>query len=129
MERRGRRLRRTVGRRRTPARMEGTCGEPRPLLEARCYALRPDAIGAQLRARQDLLAIAAHELRTPMNALSLHLQTLERTARRQGHDAMVGELARANALLQRYLRRATVLLDVSRLTAGAFVVRRTTCNL
>jgi signal transduction histidine kinase len=84
---------------------------------------------AQLRARQELLSIAAHELRTPMNALSLHLQTLERQARRQGHEAIVTELARANDLVQRYVRRANVLLEVSRLATGAFAIRRSICDL
>ncbi|NML17134.1 ATP-binding protein [Azohydromonas caseinilytica] len=72
---------------------------------------------AAVRARDDFLAIAGHELRSPMNALSLQLQAIERLLA-QGHGARAAqELHRARRLLQRFVQRAVVLLDVSRLNA------------
>ena len=70
-----------------------------------------------VRARDDFIAIAAHELRSPMNALALRLAAVERMAR-QGHDPQLAtEIQRIGRTVERYVRRATVLLDVSRLNA------------
>jgi signal transduction histidine kinase len=71
-----------------------------------------------IRARDDFLAIAAHELRSPLNALALRLAALERMA--AGSDArLASELQRARRSVDRYVRRAVVLLDVNRLQADA----------
>jgi two-component system, OmpR family, sensor kinase len=74
-----------------------------------------------VRARDDFLAIAAHELRSPFNALSLRLVALERMAARSGDVAIQQGLHRAARSVERYLARALVLLDVSRLQAGLTV--------
>jgi two-component system, OmpR family, sensor kinase len=74
-----------------------------------------------VRARDDFLAIAAHELRSPLNALSLRLVALERMAARSGDAALQQGLNRAARTVERYVARALVLLDVSRLQAGLTV--------
>ncbi|MBP2299706.1 sensor histidine kinase [Azospirillum picis] len=71
-----------------------------------------------VRARDDFLAIAAHELRNPMYALSLILDTVGRMAQASGDGVMVGAMDQAEKALKRYVERATTLLDVSRLNAG-----------
>ncbi|WP_170162313.1 sensor histidine kinase [Caldimonas tepidiphila] len=77
-----------------------------------------------IRARDDFLAIASHELRNPMNALGLQLSAIQRLAQRDGETQLGEELQRARRILDRYVRRATTLLDVTRLNGGNFVIQR-----
>lgn len=76
-----------------------------------------------VRARDDFLAIASHELRNPMNALALQLAAIERLAQRRGETRLSEELQRARRILDRYVKRATTLLDVTRLNAGKLLVQ------
>jgi two-component system OmpR family sensor kinase len=74
-----------------------------------------------VRARDQFIAVAAHELRNPMAALYLRVQQLARivqSATEPDRERLVRELARLNALMERYVKRASMLLDVSRITAG-----------
>ncbi len=73
-----------------------------------------------VRARDDFLAIVGHQLRSPMNALSLQLHAVERLLAHGKGARVVEELGRARRILRRFVQRATVLLDVSRLNAGRF---------
>ncbi|WP_167772681.1 sensor histidine kinase [Ramlibacter henchirensis] len=68
-------------------------------------------------ARDDFLAIAAHELRSPLNAISLRLAALEMLAERHGVQELKVEIERTRRSVDRYVRRAVVLLDVSRLNS------------
>ncbi|QJW83954.1 HAMP domain-containing histidine kinase [Ramlibacter terrae] len=76
---------------------------------------------AAVRARDDFLAIAAHELRSPLNALSLRLRAPERLAQRSAEPALQDGPDRAARSVDRYVRRAVTLLDLSRMQAGALV--------
>ncbi|HYF20543.1 MAG TPA: HAMP domain-containing sensor histidine kinase [Ramlibacter sp.] len=71
-----------------------------------------------VRARDDFLAIAAHELRSPLNALALRLALLERMASQRTDPALLAEIQAARRSADHYVRRAVVLLDVSRLNSG-----------
>jgi signal transduction histidine kinase len=88
-------------------------------------------LSAQLRAaqeaiaaRDDFLAIAAHELRSPLNALALRLAALERLADQAGHARLQTEIGRTRRTVDRYVRRAVVLLDVNHLNAQALHLSR-----
>ena len=83
------------------------------------------ALQETLRARDEFLAIAAHELRSPLNALGLHLALLERQAAQCGVASLAEEIARARRNVARYVRRAGTLLDVSRLVSGELLPERT----
>ncbi len=75
---------------------------------------------AELRARDDFLAIAAHELRNPMTPIRGRVELLLANARRTPDvvpKAIVHGLERLERLVDTYLRRATVLLDVSRINS------------
>lgn len=75
---------------------------------------------AAVQARDDFLAIAGHELKTPLAALLIHVQGLERSAR---DDAGVSpkikqRLEKAAASGKRLEKLIVEMLDVSRVTAG-----------
>ena len=80
----------------------------------------------EIRERDEFLSVASHELRTPVTALQLQLQLLQRAAGRPGHglpQAIAGKLD----ALERQCRRIAVLvnelLDVSRLRLGRLELR------
>ena len=83
-------------------------------------ALLDDELGRLRRTlaqRDDILSIAAHELRNPLHAMALHL-ALARALAMQGPQPELAErLARAEQTLKRYSERVTVLMDL--LTSGA----------
>ncbi|HEY3352797.1 MAG TPA: ATP-binding protein [Polyangia bacterium] len=85
---------------------------------SRLYREAQDAV----RARDEFLSIAAHELRTPLMALTLPIQTLQRLADR-GAESLASSLVMPSLrIVDRQARRLTKLvnslLDVSRITAG-----------
>lgn len=71
-----------------------------------------------VRARDEFLAIAAHELRSPMHALMLQVASAIALARRSGDEELMHRLERVRVVLDRYVKRATLLLDVSRINAN-----------
>lgn len=72
-----------------------------------------------VRARDEFLAIAAHELRSPMHALMLQIESVIAVARRVGNEELLQRLERVRVVLDRYVKRASLLLDVSRINAGS----------
>jgi len=75
----------------------------------------------QVRERDEFLSVASHELRTPVTALQLQLQLLNRVAQRAG-ESLPRFLADKVEALERQTRRITLLvnelLDVSRMRLG-----------
>jgi two-component system, OmpR family, sensor kinase len=83
-------------------------------LEARILELEQ-----QLHALDDFLAIAAHELRNPMTPISAQLELLVAKAPKSGGGSgLVKGLKRLEQLVDAYLRRTTLLLEVSRIRSG-----------
>jgi signal transduction histidine kinase len=82
-----------------------------------------------LQARDELVSMASHELRSPVGALSLALDQICRKATHAG----AAELQKLATLCVRQVRRLTVLignlLDVSRLRAGHFEIDRERARL
>lgn len=76
-----------------------------------------------VRARDEFLAIAAHELRSPMHALMLQVASAIALARRSGDEELLHRLERMRVVLDRYVKRATLLLDVSRINADSMDLR------
>lgn len=98
---------------------------PNPPLPAETeLLLRLAAAEEAVRARDDFIAIASHELRSPMTALALRLHTIEMLAARDGNERLRHEIERTRRSVDRYVRRAAVLLDVSRINAGDVTVAR-----
>ncbi len=82
------------------------------------------ALREAVRARDEFLAIAAHELRNPMHALALQVTVMLSVAHRKGDRELVERLEKVQLTVDRYVRRATVLLDVSRITTGGLHLDR-----
>ena len=96
-------------------------------LEARVAQLEDE-----LRARDDFLAIAAHELRNPMTPISARLELLLNKLRRSPAglpDGLLQGLERLERLVDAYLRRARVLLEVSRINSGNLHLQSTEVDL
>ncbi len=81
-------------------------------LEARIAQLE-----AALAARDRFLSIAAHELRNPMAPLVLQVGLLLKSARRGESEKVVDGLELLETIIDRYVKRANVLLDFTRLAA------------
>ncbi len=78
---------------------------------------------AAVRLRDEFLALASHELRTPVAALQMQVQSLQ--LRRDTLDPSAARLvARANETAARLTSLVEVLLDVSRISTGRFELRR-----
>jgi two-component system OmpR family sensor kinase len=78
---------------------------------------------AAVRARDDFISVAAHELRNPMTPLVGQIDLLRKAAQLAGGavpDRIVQGIERLDFIVRRYIRRTTILLDISRLTSGNF---------
>jgi two-component system, OmpR family, sensor kinase len=96
-------------------------GDPRlkssvPDNEARLRA-RIAELEQLLQARDEFLSIAAHELRNPMHSLLLQVSAAVQFARQQGANPLVKRLERVQQIVDRYVKRASLLLDVGRMNA------------
>jgi signal transduction histidine kinase len=81
-----------------------------------------------VRLRDEFLAVASHELKTPLTPLNLRLQSLRRELDRRGTPVNPARVQEHVAALQRQCKRLGTLvdslLDVSRLEAGVLVLDR-----
>src|SRR5690348_10051016 len=81
------------------------------------------ALREAVRARDEFLAIAAHELRSPMHALMLQIASAIALARRASEEELLHRLERMRVVLDRYVKRASLLLDISRINAANIDLR------
>ena len=74
-----------------------------------------------VRARDEFVAIAAHELRNPMTPILMQVHNLAaaaRNPRRCRPEILAPRLALLEHAVRDFVRRSTTLLDVSRVAAG-----------
>jgi signal transduction histidine kinase len=74
-----------------------------------------------VRARDDFIAIAAHELRNPMTPIAGFVDLALAIAQEPAShcpERLITALQRVQVLIENYLRRAEILLDVSRIGSG-----------
>jgi signal transduction histidine kinase len=74
-----------------------------------------------VRARDEFVAIAAHELRNPMTPILIQVSGLLAAARNPDRcrpEALVPRLEILELAVREFVRRSTTLLDVSRIAAG-----------
>jgi signal transduction histidine kinase len=88
------------------------------------------AASEALKVREDFLAIAGHELKTPLTSLLLQVQGLQRALRIGAQIGNLGErLERASGAGLRLESLINQLLDVSRITAGRLQLEVETVDL
>jgi len=90
---------------------------PPAIVEARILELEE-----ALRARDRFLSIAAHELRNPMAPLVLQVGLLLKSARRGEIGRVIDGLEQLEVIVGRYVKRANVLLDFTRLASDRIVL-------
>jgi signal transduction histidine kinase len=103
-----------------------------PTARETALAARIAELEAELRARDDFLAIAAHELRNPMTPISARLELLLARARHMSEGVPAGlvhGLELLEGLVNAYLRRATTLLEVARASSGKLQLQTAECDL
>src|SRR5271157_5407093 len=74
-----------------------------------------------VHARDAFIAIAAHELRNPMTPILGYVEHVLLVGRRpesECPEGIIAALERLAGLITEYIKRATTLLDISRITAG-----------
>jgi protein-histidine pros-kinase len=82
-----------------------------------------------VRSRDDFVAVAGHELKTPLAAMLLQVEVLRRTAltgTRSEVEQRIDKIARSGVRLERLVEQ---LLDVSRITAGRLRLEKAACDL
>ncbi len=86
-----------------------------------------------VKVRDDFLSIASHELKTPLTALQLEVQLLQRLLARDGPAALASSLEGRLGIVARQVTRLTSLinslLDVARLSGGQNDLHREVVDL
>jgi signal transduction histidine kinase len=97
--------------------------------QGRLYREEQEAV----RRRDDFLSIAAHELKTPLTSLQLHIQGLQLQVRpgdqRFSPEKLAAKLESANLQTQRLGRLVNDLLDISRIAQGQLQIKREDVDL
>jgi two-component system, OmpR family, sensor kinase len=87
---------------------------------------------AEIRARDEFLAVAAHELRNPMTPIAAWVELLSNLSRREADripPEILRGLERLEYLVDAYIRRATTLLDVARISSQSVQLSFAEVNL
>lgn len=103
-----------------------------PTVRAARLAARVAELEAELRARDDFLAVVAHELRNPMTPISARLELLVGKARDTGDatpPGLVQGLEALERLVNAYLRRATLFLEAAHIGSGRLRLRTAEVDL
>ena len=88
-----------------------------------------DELREAVQARDEFLSIASHELKTPLTALQLQIDSLDRQLQRRPEEALRGGRLASGARRgqptrpQRLTELVEVLLDVSRINSGRLTLR------
>jgi two-component system OmpR family sensor kinase len=75
--------------------------------------LELERLRAEVRTRDEFLALTAHELRNPLQSMSLQLAVIHTLAESQGNAALAARIVKTQVSLRRYVDRVTVLLDIA----------------
>ena len=90
-----------------------------------------EQLSQAVEARDTFIAVAAHELRNPMMPIMGQIELLS-SAMRAGKCSLEmaqERLGKIQRTVQQYMKRAVILLDVSRLNSGSFRLQPVSCDL
>ncbi|MBC7396172.1 MAG: PAS domain-containing sensor histidine kinase [Bdellovibrionales bacterium] len=112
----------------TIIRWMGTCTDIQEMHET------TQALANAVRARDDFLSIASHELKTPLTSLKLQTQLLQRDAKKGDKSVYTPKrvdrmLAQTEQQVQRLTRLIDDMLDISRIRSGNFSLERVSFDL
>lgn len=82
-----------------------------------------------VRARDDFLAIVAHELRNPLTPILLCLQLIRETEQSADRSQPSVEFDRLERLIKRFVARTTMLLEVAQISSNKFRPEPSEVNL
>lgn len=82
-----------------------------------------EALQTLLAERDDVLAIAAHELRNPLHGLTLQLALVRALAEGSQPGAALPHVMKAQSMLARYTDRVTLMLELVSLNAQTYALR------
>ncbi|MBA2395158.1 MAG: PAS domain-containing sensor histidine kinase [Ktedonobacteraceae bacterium] len=82
-----------------------------------------------IRLRDEFIATASHELRTPITSLKMYTQVLQKRFARQGDESMNRSLMKMDAQIGKLTLLIEDLLDVSKLELGKVAFRQEAFNL
>src|SRR5712692_9540089 len=71
-----------------------------------------------VRARDDVLAVAAHELRNPLTPILLSVQLIRGAEQSGGNLKASAELDRLERLIKHFVARTTMLLEVAQISSN-----------
>lgn len=86
---------------------------------------------AAVRVRDEFLSIASHDLKTPLSALQIQVEQMEKASRERKlqPEKIEAGLTLVGRQTRRLIRLVRGLLELSRITAGQFALRIAPCNL
>jgi len=90
---------------------------------------RATSLSEAVRARDDFLSVASHELKTPLAAFQLHLEVIRRGLSRESEERLGPRITQAGRQVQRLASLVNVLLDVSQLSTGRLQLTLDTLDL
>ena len=82
-----------------------------------------------VRARDDFLAVAAHELRNPLTPILLSVELLRGAEQSGDKVKAISELDRIERLIKHFVARATMLLEVAQISSNKFHLEPSELNL
>jgi two-component system OmpR family sensor kinase len=123
-----------VAKRSSTAEIAGTSGEHQKMAApSEQTSGRSDQLVEELReaikARDDFLAIATHELRNPLTPILLCLQLIRAAEKSKDHAKLTHELDRLERQIKHFVARTNTLLEVAQITSGKFRLDASSFNL
>ncbi len=88
-----------------------------------------DELRDAVRARDDFLAVVAHELRNPLTPILLCLQLIRETEQSEDQVRRKAELDRLERLIKHFVARTTMLLEVAQLSSNQVHLKPAELNL
>jgi signal transduction histidine kinase len=92
--------------------------------EAARFEVEEAHLRQAIRARDDFLSVASHELKTPLTAFRLQLELIERNLSPEARTHVGNRILSAGKQVSRLSALVESLLDVSQLSSGRLVLKR-----